>query len=402
MAENKQEKLSNDIKVSIANGVANIEHSDAYNAQQQRFFAGEHFTNQEKAANQKLIEAEEAKMEAARRDPVGFLKQQETHGQLDSSVAGTLKDTTRSDHAVRASGAQPPATGANAKLTDAERLDRARQAFEAASPEDRAIAQKNLEGVQAQLVKVPYMTHEFLVQAQQKAFMDEGEKLYEKSIAANKKDNALTWEVANFSQAPGKTLVNADAAAAIGSGVMGYGVSASHGLDAKSVGLTLAEANVAATTDSNGALGAQVGLRAVKQVFGKGDHNVFVAGAANATVSGIDTAPTLGGNATGLLVNTHQLGGRPTSEIVGAVVDVPTGNTTAVGSVSQTYNADTKFASTARAVGTYGVQSGAAGFSFELYQKTGIENLTARLSAGMNNVGETNDISVGAGVSMGF
>lgn len=412
MAELKQEKLSDEIKVRIENGIATIGHSDAYNAQMERFVAGERFTAQEKAANQKLIDAEDAQMEAARRDPVQFLRQQEAKrlgeeaqhrpAAANAETVKTEKEPVAKEMPVQSVASQPLEGGSDKKLTDAERLERAKQAFAESSPEDRAIAQKNLEGVQNLLAKVPYMTHEFLVQAQQKAYMDEGEKLYEKNIAALKKENALTWEVANFSQAPGKNMVNADVGVAVETGAAGYGVSASHGFDAKALGLTLAEGNVGVNADSDGAVGAHVGVRAVKQIYGEGDHNMFLAGEAKATVSSIETDPTLGGSATGLLVNTHQLGGRPTSEIVGGVVNLETGDVTAVGSVSQTFNADTKYATTARAVGTYGVETGSGGFSLEAYQKTGIDKLTARLSAGVSNVGETNDISVGAGVSLGF
>lgn len=77
MVEPKQEKLSEEIKVSIQNGVATIEHSDAYLAQRERFLTGEQFTRAEMAANENLIKSEDKQMVAAQNDPVGFLRQQE-------------------------------------------------------------------------------------------------------------------------------------------------------------------------------------------------------------------------------------------------------------------------------------------------------------------------------------
>lgn len=104
MVEKKQEKLSEEIKVRVDGGIPTIEHSDAYNAQMERFYAGEHFTQREKIANQKLIDAEEAQMEAARRDPAGFLRQQENNrpsagqdGHPSSSDAKNLVARLRAD-----------------------------------------------------------------------------------------------------------------------------------------------------------------------------------------------------------------------------------------------------------------------------------------------------------------
>jgi hypothetical protein len=247
------------------------------------------------------------------------------------------------------------------------------------------------------------MTPEFLVQAQQKAFIDEGAKLYERNLAANKEANALTYEVANFSQGAGKTMVNADAGFALPTGAGTYSADIHHGLDAKAVGLTLAEVNAGAATNDAGEVGAGVGLRAVKQVYGDKERNVFLAGGLNANLAGMNTDnPALSGTATALGVHTHETFGRPTSEIAGAVVDLETGKTTLVGSVSTTFNADTKHATTLRGVGTYAMETESAGFSLEAYQQTGVKGLALRMSAGVNNVGETNDPSVGAGVSFGF
>jgi len=412
MAEH-QEKPSNEIKVSIEGGLTFIDHSDAYKAGLNRFLEGEKLSRKEYAENKKMIEFEELQIEAAKKDPIAFIKQQEAKLQtaevhptatLPAAEPSKAEAVIIGRQDVPALETQKPAQASIAaeRLTDAERLERARQAFAEAGPADRAIAQKNLDGVQDVLAKVPYMTQEFLVQAQQKAFVDEGQKLYERNIAANRKDNSLTWEVANFSQAPGKTLVNGDVGVDIKSGDQAYGVSVAHGINAKAVGLDLAQINAAAGMDNHGAATADVGVKVVKQIHESGDHHVFLAGAADAKISGLESDAKLGGTATGLVVNTHQLAGRPTSEIIGAVVDLQTGSTTAVGSVSTTFNADTQYATTARAVGTYGVETGAGGFSLETYQKTGIDKLTARLSAGVDNVGGTNDVSVGAGVSLGF
>jgi hypothetical protein len=120
------------------------------------------------------------------------------------------------------------------------------------------------------------------------------------------------------------------------------------------------------------------------------------------TASNLTGDTQLGGNLTGLVVNTHTLAGRPTSEIGGASVDLQTGNTTLIGSVAQTFNADTKYATTARAIGTVGVETSSGGFSLEVYQKTGLpglEGLTARLSAGVTDVGGENEPSADAGLS---
>lgn len=403
MVEKRQEKLSEEIKVRVDGGIPTIEHSDAYNAQMERFYAGENFTRREKLANQKLIEAEDAQMEAARRDPEGFIRQQQMRMQAESGVP--VRSMLPADQKAFESLEPPHARTApeTDQGGDAERVTRAQRAFDEASPEDKAIAIKNLEGIQKKLQEAPYMTHEFLVQAQQKAFIDEGEKLYERNLAENRKDNALTYEVANFSQAPGKNMVNADAGLAVGTGEGAYGADIHHGFDAKSLGLTLAEVNAGATTNDAGAIGAGLGVRAVKQVHGDHDRNVFLAGALNANLSGIETdKPELGGTATALAVHAHELAGMPASEIVGGVVDLRTGNATLVGSVSATLNADTRHATTLRGVGTYGLESGAGGFSLEAYQQTGIKGLTARLATSLNNIGETNDVSVGAGVSYGF
>lgn len=85
MVNNKQEKLSADVKVSIEGGVAFIEHSDAYKAQNERYLNNEVFTADERAANRKLIESEEAQMEAARRNPIDFLKAQQKMASTDPS-----------------------------------------------------------------------------------------------------------------------------------------------------------------------------------------------------------------------------------------------------------------------------------------------------------------------------
>jgi hypothetical protein len=77
MENNKQDKLSADVKVSMEGGVAFIEHSDAYKAQNERYLNNEVFTADERVSNRKLIESEEAQMEAARKNPIDFLKAQQ-------------------------------------------------------------------------------------------------------------------------------------------------------------------------------------------------------------------------------------------------------------------------------------------------------------------------------------
>lgn len=402
MAEQRQVNPSEEIKVSVTGGVTFIDHSDAYNAQMERFLAGEKLNRQELLAKDKLIASEEAQMEAARRDPEGYLRQQ--HARLNPSpVEPVINDQKQADMKSRPVIPQEQHAIKVDPDTESERLARAKHAFEEASPEDKAIAVKNLEGIQKKLQEAPYMTHEFLMQAQQKAFIDEGAKLSERNLAANKAANALTFEVANFSQGAGKTMVNADAGFGLPTGAGTYGADIHHGLNAKAVGLTLAEVSAGATTNDAGEIGAGVGLRAVKQVHDGKEHDVFVAGGLNANIAGLASdSPALSGTATVLGVHAHETFGRPTSEIAGAVVDMETGSTTAVASASTMFNADTKYATTARAVGTYNLSTEAAGFSLEAYQQTGIKGLTARLSASVNHLGEENDVSVGAGVSMGF
>jgi len=406
MAEQRQVNPSEEIKVSVTGGVTFIDHSDAYNAQMERFLAGEKLNRQELLAKDKLIASEEAQMELARRDPETYLKQQQARlspAPAEPVIHAQHQADAKLLHASPPQEQNPdPAIKAD-QGSQAERLARAKQAFEDASPDDKAIAVKNLEGIQKKLQEVPYMTPEFLVQAQQKAFVDEGAKLYERNLAANKEANALTFEVANFSQGAGKTMVNADAGFGLPSGAGNYSADIHHGLDAKAVGLTLAEVNAGATTNDAGEIGAGVGLRAVKQGYGAKERKVFVAAGLNANAAGLSSDnPALSGAATVLGVHTHETFGRPTSEIAGAVVDLETGNTTAVASASTMFNADTKYATTARAVGTYNLNTEAAGFTLEAYQQTGIKGLTARLSTSVNNLGEENDVSVGAGVSYGF
>lgn len=77
MVNNKQDKLSTEIKVSIEGGVTFVEHSDAYKAQNERYLNNETFTAEEKKVNRKLIESEEAQMEAAKKDPIEFLRNQQ-------------------------------------------------------------------------------------------------------------------------------------------------------------------------------------------------------------------------------------------------------------------------------------------------------------------------------------
>lgn len=400
MKRQGQDPLSEEIKVRIEGGVVTIDHSDAYQRQQERFFAGEKFSRSEMLANQKLIEAEEAQMEAARRDPAGFLRDQQAR--LHPELARTLDEPSAVQSDIKPP-AGSPAGAATATDHQGERLSQAKQAFEEASEADKAIAIKNLEGIQKKLQEAPYMTPEFLLQAQQKAFVDEGMKLHELNLAANRKDNALTWEVANFSQAPGKTMLNADAGVGVDTGVATYGANLHHGFDAKALGLTLAEGHAGMATSSEGAVGAEVGLRAVKQVYGDKERNVFLAAGMSANIAGIETSnPSASGTATALAVHAHTLMDQPVSEIAGAVMDVETGKATLVGSVSTTLNADSRHATTLRGVGTYGVESGSGGFSLEAYQQTGVRGLTARLAAGVNDVGEANDVTVNAGLSYGF
>lgn len=436
MADQKQEKLSAEIKVTIENGIARIEHSDAYNAQQERYFAGDNFTKQEKAANEKLIEAEEIQMIKAQLDPAAYIEQQQVSTAHDSTLQAATSAAVKQDQVASSNNLknqtgvqspellekppivkaglkeQLPATPASQEpqqsLSEEQRFERAKHAFAEAKPEDLAVAKSNLEGVQQKLWAVAdnlknigvVMTPEQIAMGQKKAFMDEGDKLFEiNEIASNRNSNALTWEVANYSQGAGKTLLNADA----GGGVAGakIGTELHHGL--KAPGLDLAEVNVTTSTTNEGVVNGSAGVRGVKLVYGSGDHKVFLAGAADLTASNLTGETTqLGGNVTGLVVNTHSLNGRPTSEIIGANVDVLTGNKTAVGSIAQTFNADTRYATTARAIGTVGVESGSGSFSFEAYQRTGIEGLTARLNLGVADVGGKNEPSGGLGVSYGW
>lgn len=410
MANQRQEKLSTDIKVSIEGGITIIEHSDAYNAQQERHFAGEKFTKQEMAANGKLIEAEETQIIEAQHDPAAFIKQQQAKSQHDPNLVINTVDVERVNHtqsSATASESKERQSAANVNVShephnEAHRLERAKQAFYDASPTDRATAEKNLMGLQQQLLNVAQytnMTPDQLALAQKKAYMDQGDKLHELNESANKKSNALTWEVANFSQGAGKTMVNADVRGSEAG--INLGGEIHHGVNVP--GLDLAEVNIATGTNNEGAVSGSVGVRAVKNVYSHGDHNVFLASAADMTATNLSEDSTkLGGVVTGLVVNTHQLSGLPTSEIVGAKVDVLTGDTTAIGSVSQTYNSETKYATTARAIGAVGVESGSGAFSFEAYQRTGIEGLTARLNAGIADVGGENLLSAGAGISYGW
>lgn len=414
MADQKQEKLSTEIKVSIVNGVTNVEHSDAYNAQQERFFAGEKFTKQEKVANNKLIEAEDAQMAEAKHDPVAFIKQQQARVEHNSKPENTaqvaehaeLPATQKDKVAATVPEAVEKIATTNvhhdSQLSEDQHLERSKQAFADASPSDRATAEKNLLGLQQQLLNVAQytnMTPEQLALAQKKAYMDQGDKLHELNETANKKANALTWEVANFSQGAGKSMVNAD----IGGSAAGVNVGGELHHGVKVPGLDLAEVNASTSTTNEGVVSGSVGVRAVKNVYSQGDHNVFLAAAADMTAANISEDSTkLGGSVTGLVVNTHKLAGLPTSEIVGAKVDVLTGDTTAIGTVSQTYNAESKYATTARAIGTVGMETGSGSFNFEAYQRTGIEGLTARLNAGIADVGGKNEPSAGVGVSYGW
>ncbi len=426
MAEQNKEKLSAEIKVSIEDGVASVGHSDAYNAQQERFFAGEKFTKQEKLANNKLIEAEDAQMAEARRDPVAFIKQQQAKNEHDEKLQDTAKAVATPEHAELTAAKNDPLTQkaleslpndsskeqgvvANAsghdkqiQLSEDQRLERSKQAFADAAPSDRTTAENNLIRLQQQLLSVAQytnMTPEQLALAQKKAYMDQGDKLHELNETANKKANALTWEVANFSQGAGKTMLNAN----VGGSAASVNVGGEVHRGVKVPGLDLAEVNASASTTNEGVVSGSVGVRAVKSVYSQGDHNVFLAAAADMTatnLSGDDTK--LGGTATGLVVNTHTLNGRPTSEIGGAKVDLLTGDTTAIGTISQTFNADTKYATTARAIGTVGLGSGSGSFSFETYQRTGIEGLTASANVGVADVGGKNEPSAGLGVSYGW
>lgn len=436
MANQKQEKLSTNIQVTIENGITRVEHSDAYNAQLERYFAGDKFTKQEKSANYKLIEAEDIQITEAQHDPAAYIKQQKAIADYDSKLQDAQivveqpeqvappKDL-KSLAAVRSSGllemshlvkAEPKeelsATYTSQEplqsLSEEQRFERAKHAFAEAKPEYLAVAKNNLEGVQQKLWDTAVslkkigvvMTPEQIAMGQKKAYMDEGDKLVElNEIASNRSSNALTWEVANFSQGASKTMVNADVTGSAAN--VKIGAELHRGL--KVPGLDLAEVNVATSTTNEGVVNGSAGVRGVKLLHENGAHKVFLAGAADLTASNLTgEAAKLGGDVTGLLVNTHLLNGRPTSEIIGAKVDLLTGSTTAVGSISQTFNADTKYATTARAIGTIGVESGSGGFNFEAYQRTAIEGLTVRLNIGVSEVGGGNSFSSGIGVSHDF
>lgn len=429
MAQKKQVALSSDIKVDIVGNIPFISHSDAYNALLERYLAGGKFTKQEKVANAKLIDAEDAKMEVARLDPVAFMKQQQEKYEQTSQVAE--KAMAQSEIATLDASEKPKTMALSPELLEIpplvrtevnqqtavkdpikepqqninkeQRYEIAKQAFAEAKPEDLAVAVKNLEGVQQKLLATAeglkhagiVMTPEQMAMGLEKAYIDEGEKLHVLNVAAYKKANALTWDVANFSQADDKTMVNAGIAGS--AAALNGGVSLHHGIQVP--GLDLAEVNAGAITTDAGIVSESAGIRAVKNIYSNGDHNVFLAAAANVTAKNLTGDTQFGGDVTGLVVNAHTFGGRPTSEIVGASVDLPTGNTTLIGTVAQTFNADTKYATTARAVGTVAIESGVGGFNLEAYQKTGIENLTARLNVGVADIGGKNEPAAGVGVS---
>lgn len=429
MAQKKQADLSSDIKVEIVGNIPFIDHSEAYNALQERYLSDEKFTKQQKAANSKFMDAEDVSMEEARRDPVAFIKQQQA--KLEQQIQASDKAITQPNDITSSANEKPNATapspdtlempplvknepnqqtGMTGAIHDPQqnpskeqRHDIAEYAFAEAKPENLAIALKNLDGVQQKLLATAealktagiVMTPEQMAKGLEKAYIDEGAKLHELNVAANIKENALTWEVANFAQGAGKTMVSGD----VGGNTTGMNVGGEVHHGVKVPGLDLAEVNASSSTTNEGVVSGSAGVRAVKNVYSNGDHNVFLAAAANMTASNLTGDTQLGGNLTGLVVNTHTLGGRPTSEIGGASVDLLTGNTTLIGSVAQTFNADTKYATTARAIGTVGAETGSGGFSLEAYQRTGIESLTARLNAGVADVGGENEPSAGAGVS---
>lgn len=404
-----QNKSSTDIKVNIEGGVAFVEHSDAYIAQQERFFADERFTKQERIENEKMIAAEELQMLEARRDPVAFIKQQRLAKGETAPIKPDLNaGESLSPQFIEAVDIEPnseikmKADHVHHPLEEDERLAKAKQAFADATEPDRVAAEKNLLGIQQQLLNVAHytgMTPEQLAMAQKKAYIDQGEKLNELNETANKKANALTWDVANFAQGDGKTMLNADIAGNAAN--LNMSAEAHRGIDVP--GLDLAEVNASANTTDMGVVSAGMGVRGVKNIYSEGSHNVFLAAAADMTASGFTESDLkLGGAVTGLVVNTHTLADRPTSEIIGAKVDLLTGETTAIGTVAQTFNAETKYATTARAVGTYSIESGSGGLSFEAYQRAGIEGLTARLNVAVSDVGGDNAPSAGVGISYGW
>jgi hypothetical protein len=321
------------------------------------------------------------------------------HPESTKATEPSIHDKPENNNRAAAPVASANSHSEAGKPADKISLEHAQKIFAEARPEDLSASMKNLQAIQARLIDVPYMTPEYLAQAQQRAYVDAAQKLEVISTANHKKSNALTWEVANFSQASGKTMINGDMAFTPATGANGYSANVHHGINGKPLGLDLAEINGGGSINDVGNANLHAGLRGVKSVYKDGTHQAFVAGSLDATVSGVETDPKLGGSATALLVNTHQLAGRPTSEIGGVVVDLKSGNVTGVGSVSQTFNADTPYATTARAVGSYDFKSDKAGLSFEAYQKTGLDGLTVRASANVSDVGGSNDVSGNLGVS---
>jgi len=390
---------ANQINVEMVGNVPFISHSAQYEVLMAKALAREHLTAQEKAA----MAAEVQQMAEARKDPAKFMTQGNSGVVANEQISA--KDT------------QPASTIAEATQnqktplpTIDERLQHAHQVFAKASPADLVVAESNLKGIQANLIAKPDMTTDTLKRVQTMAYIQQAETMEAKyAIAKNsdaattetpKKDFPLTFEVANYSQARGKTMLNVDVNVATNTAATNYSADIHHGVNGKPVGLDLAEVNVGTSINDAGNATAQLGVRGVKLVHENGTHKVFVAGALDATATGIDSGNVnLGGSATLLGVNTHEVAGRPTSEIAGAVTDLKTGSTTLVASASQMFNAESQYATTARVVGTYGIDAQQYGAKFELYQNTGVEGLTARLNAGVNNIGGSNEPFVDAGVS---
>jgi len=364
------------------------------------------------------MQKETEQIAEARRDPAGFIARQksgqlagdrvhnvitkEPHSELPKATESSVQVKPEKNNTVAAPVASANPHSEAGKPADKISLEYAQKIFAEARPEDLAASMKNLQAIQARLIDVPYMTPEYLAQAQQRAYIDEAQKLEVISTANHKKSNALTWEVANFSQAPGKTMINGDMAFTPATGANGYSADVHHGINGKPLGLDLAEINAGGSINDASNANLHAGVRGVKSVYTDGTQQAFVAGSLDVTASGVETDPKLGGSATALLVNTHQLAGRPTSEIAGAVVDLKSGNVTGVATVSQTFNADTAYATTARAVGTYDFKSDKTGLSFEAYQKTGLDGLTLRASATVSDVGGSNDVGGNVGVSYNY
>jgi hypothetical protein len=411
MVQPTKNVLSDQVTVEMVGKVPFVNHSPAYDA---LMVSEQRLTKQQREFMQKETE----QIAEARRDPAGFIERQKSGQQVGDRVHDALTNVPNPEQAKATAAsifdkqeksiaeAAPVASTSSTsqhkeagKPTEKMSLEHAQKIFAEAKPEDLAASMRNLEAIQARLIDVPYMTPEYLAQAQQRAYIDEAQKLETINTANHKKANALTWEVGNYSQAPGKTMINGDMTVSPATQVNTYGADIHHGINGKPVGLDLAEINAGGSINDSGNANLHAGVRGVKLIHTDGTHKTFVAGSLDATVSGVENNPKLGGSATALLVNTHQLAGRPTSEIAGAVVDFKSGNVTGVASMSQTFNADTAYPTTGRVVGTYDFKSEKTGFSLEAYQQTGLDGLIVRASANVSDVGGSNDIGGNLGLS---